>query len=109
MGQAAENKRRRAAGADTHDHIAAAESAGVEVQGCRLGVVLRTFLRAEHGLGATGQNALHHFRGRLKGRRALHGVEHSQAPAGACAEVEEPAASLEARGDQTDGRFDGRR
>ena len=52
---------------------------------------------------AAGDDPLHHFRRRAEGGRAFGGIQHAQPPAGAGADVKQPAAALKSRGNGVDG------
>ena len=57
-----------------------------------LDVVLRIFHRRFHGLSATRQDRLHHFRRHTEGRRAFIGIQHPQTAAGAGPHIKQPPA-----------------
>ena len=104
-----ERVRRGAAGRDADHRVARPDGEPLDLGARAVPFVLAAFARTTERGVASRDDADHlpgiaHERG-----RALAGIEHAQAPAGARAEVDEPAAFMELRDHAFDERADGGR
>jgi len=98
--EATSDERGQAAGGDADEDVGRAEPAPLKFGDGFPGVVFGAFDRADERPVAAGDDALDLVGVGAEGRWALGGVEHPEAPAGARADVEEPAACPECLDDE---------
>ena len=96
--QAAAHERRHGAGGDPDEHVARAQP--LRLVPALVVAVLRPFHGAEHRVLAPGHDGADAVGVRPERRRALRGLQHAQAPAGARAQEHDAAAALQRVRDQ---------
>ncbi len=102
----APDERRGPAGRDADNHIVAADLSLIHLGRAGLRGILSAFHRAADGDIPAGDNPQDHLRVGAEGGRAFRRIQHAESPAGARADVEQPAAPVQAINDDPHGRGD---
>ena len=102
IAQCANHIRRAPGGRQPHHHIDGGEVQRPEIGFAQSFVVFRPFHRFKQRARPAGDQPHHHAVRHAEGRRALGGIQHAQAAAGAGAQINQPPTGLQRRRGQID-------